>query len=232
MQQTGRQLVGRVPGFPGHLVQRVLAARRAANDLKLRHRFYRNIREVSLDALALDQAAVGYRRTGPRGVSNQPVLHAQPFHGHAQAFGGHGEQHRPRLGAGLSHDGNQEGSGHRTEGSHVVGAKAGVAHHHIHRVEGDIQLLGQRLRERCHRPLAELHFANQTLDAPVFADPQKRVEIRGCGNTARDAPRLLRRDRFGSEEDEQSRTREPREFPAAELPDFHHAPAFPLTAAC
>ena len=134
---------------------------------------------------ALSQLGVGDAVVPVRPFINYPSFDSQPIGRQVEMFGTEFQQHLARLGAGRTQGRAEKTGRHGTEGAHVPGTQIGITHHHIDRFQCHIQLLGQHLRQGGHHPLTHLNFAGIAGHPAVFADPQKSIEIRGQGRTAR-----------------------------------------------
>src|SRR5208337_1633485 len=101
----------------------------------------------------------------------------------------------------------------RTESAHIPRTKLGVAHDHIDRIEGDVEFVGSKLRQRGLRPLSQFHLANETSDLAIAADTKIGIEIGRVAGAARQMRRFLERGhRIRGEEDEEPSARELQEL--------------------
>ena len=226
VEHSGKSEVAGVLGFPGDLFEGILAAGRFADDGERRHGLYRHFLEMAFDALALNQLRVGDALVRRQGVGDYAGLHLQPLGRCLELLGGHLEKDRPGFGSGRAHDGAQIPDAHGAERAHVVGAEVSVAHHHVHGVEGDVQLLGEELCQCGHGPLAQFHLADETGDPALGADAKVGVEIGGTGLAAGQPGRLLEGVQIDPEEYEQARAGHGEEIAAS-----HSAPPFTAPAA-
>ena len=194
------------------------------------HRLHRDLFQVTLDALALDQLPVGDLFARRRGIRHHPSLHLQPICRHSEPLRRQLQQHRARLRSRRAQRRAQYRDVHRSEGAHVIRAEIGIAEHHIHRAVSHIQLFRQNLRQHGAAALAQLDLAGEAGDTPVGADAQVGIEVGRPGLPRGQPPRLLLvgTHPLHSEENEQPRTRQGEKSTAT---DVHHAPPMAAPAA-
>ena len=233
VEQTRQDDVAGIFGLAGDFVGTILAGLRNTNQVESGG-FHRHVFDVPLDAFSFEQLAISDgvgRRTR---FADDAGLHAQPIDWHLQAFRRHLEQYGFGLRPGPANGRPEQGRGHGPERSHVVWAEAGIAQHHVYRVESDIQLLGERLGHLGHHTLAQFHLAYQARHPTVGRDLQKGVEIHGSGLAHRQPRRLLG---LRVKENEQARSGGSEQAAARHAAgcDFslcHYEPALAAAAAC
>ena len=175
-----------------HLLQRVLARRRLADETEGGHRLHGHLLQMALDPPPLDELPVAHLRLGIADHRDDPILHLQTFCGHRPCLARHLEQHGAGFGRGATQDGAELPDAQGTEGAHVPGTEVRIAHDHVHPVQRHVQFLGEEHGQGRHGPLAQLHLAHQAGDAVIGTDPEVGVEVLGIARPGGGPFRLLR----------------------------------------
>ena len=135
--------------------------------------------QADLDLAPADE--LGVRRLFGRvlRVVDGAVLGEEGVLGDAEARGGQLEEDAAGFGRRLPQGRPEVLGAARAEGARVVGAEVRVAHDHVHRVERDVELLGQHHGQRGDDALAHLDLAGEAGDAAVGTDLEIGVGVVG-----------------------------------------------------
>ncbi len=132
-----------------------------------------------IEYLAADQIFIGHGLRSIAVNAHNAIGDDKTGRGCTQALRGEIEQRAPRLGAGLAQLRTGVANGGTADGGALVNRLRGIAHHHLHRGERNVQLLGDDLRERGFVALAQLHSAGINGDGAVRAHREPGIERAG-----------------------------------------------------
>ena len=161
--------VGRVPRLAGHDVARLESWHRlpAVATFVLRTRPHL-LRDRARERLLLHELRVP--DAFPAAVAHGPVLGTEALGGLAEDSARAGEELRPRERRGAAEHGRLLRDGAAAERPHVVRDLRGVAEHHAHALDGDVELVGDDLREGGADPLPEFDLPGERHDGAVRLD--------------------------------------------------------------
>ena len=183
----------RVPGRPWSALKRAVpvtlprVSRRGSGRAHQgigRHRLGLHVRQVAVDALALDQLAIADLPGRIALDRDHAGFHLEPVRRDLEALAGHLQQHGPGLGGGPAQHRPELPDAQRAARAAVPGAEVGVAHEHVHPLQGHVQFLRRQHGQGGHVALAHLHLAHGAAHPAVRADVQVGVEVQGVARGA------------------------------------------------